>query len=109
MAKTRGDLNGLLVANAGHARCDRESEYLVARGLPCGRPNVELVEVAQVTHFYAKDKLTFAVTAAKHHALDLSIVPNWKEKLLPGRWIRIHRLHATEPGCGKGTLHLVRR
>jgi two-component system LytT family response regulator len=51
---------------------------------------VEFVEVAQVTHFYAKDKLTFAVAEAKHYALDLSIA-ELEQKLSPQRWVRIHR------------------
>jgi two-component system LytT family response regulator len=51
---------------------------------------VEFIDVAQVTHFYAKDKLTFAVTAVKHHALDLTIA-ELEQKLSPQRWVRIHR------------------
>jgi two-component system, LytTR family, response regulator len=51
---------------------------------------VEFVDVADVTHFYAKDKLTFAVTAAKHHALDFSIA-ELETRLPPHRWLRIHR------------------
>jgi two-component system, LytTR family, response regulator len=51
---------------------------------------VEFVEVAEVTHFYAKDKLTFAVTAIKHHALDLTIA-ELEQKLDARRWVRIHR------------------
>jgi two-component system LytT family response regulator len=50
---------------------------------------VEFVELDQVTHFYAKDKLTFAA-AAKHHAVDLTIA-ELEEKLDPKRWVRIHR------------------
>jgi two-component system LytT family response regulator len=51
---------------------------------------VELVDVGEVTHFYAKDKLTFAVTPSKHHALDLSIA-QLESRLPSTRWIRIHR------------------
>jgi two-component system LytT family response regulator len=51
---------------------------------------VEFVDIADVTHFYAKDKLTFAVTPAKHHAIDLSIA-DLETRLPPQRWVRIHR------------------
>lgn len=46
--------------------------------------------MAAVTHFYAQDKLTFAATAGKHHALDLSIA-ELERKLPPRNWVRIHR------------------
>jgi two-component system LytT family response regulator len=51
---------------------------------------VEFVDVAGVSYFYAKDKLTFAVTAARHHALDLSIA-ELEQRLPSRRWLRIHR------------------
>jgi two-component system LytT family response regulator len=51
---------------------------------------VEFVDVAGVTHFYARDKLTFAVTPAKEYALDMSIA-ELEQKLSPRQWIRIHR------------------
>jgi two-component system LytT family response regulator len=51
---------------------------------------VQLVRVADVTYFYARDKLTFAVTASKHHALDLSL-SELEARLAPRQWIRIHR------------------
>jgi two-component system LytT family response regulator len=51
---------------------------------------VEFVDVADVSYFYAKDKLTFAVTGTKHHALDLSLA-ELERRLPPGGWLRIHR------------------
>lgn len=51
---------------------------------------VEFVDLAAVSYVYAQDKLTFAVTPAKHHPLDLSIA-ELEEKLQQGRWVRIHR------------------
>jgi two-component system LytT family response regulator len=51
---------------------------------------VEFVDVSDVTYFYARDKLTFAVTSAKHHAVDLSIT-ELEQRLPPRRWLRIHR------------------
>ena len=64
-------------------------EYLTRIASRVG-DRVEFVDVADVTHFYARDKLTFAATSAKHHAIDLSIA-ELEEKLPPKRWIRIHR------------------
>ena len=68
---------------------ERQPEYLVRVASRVGE-RVEFVEVKEVTHFYAKDKLTFAVTAAKQHALDLSIA-ELEQKLAPPEWVRIHR------------------
>lgn len=51
---------------------------------------VEFVEVADVTHFYAKEKLTYAATAAKHYALDLSI-SDLEQRLDPSQFVRVHR------------------
>ena len=35
---------------------------------------LRFIELAQVTHFYAEDKLTFAVVEGKSHSIDHSIV-----------------------------------
>jgi len=51
---------------------------------------VVFVEVARITHFYAKDKLTFAATASKDYAVDATI-SELEEKLDPAVFIRIHR------------------
>ena len=51
---------------------------------------VVFVEVSKVTHFYAKDKLTFAATASKDYLIDVSI-SDLEEKLDPALFIRIHR------------------
>ena len=68
---------------------DANPDYLARVASRTG-DRVEFVDVSQVTHFYAKDKLTFAVTSAKHYALDVSIV-DLERRLPPRRWIRIHR------------------
>jgi len=67
----------------------REPDYLVRVAARVG-DRTELIDVADITHFYAKDKLTIAVTATREHALDLSIT-ELEQRLSPGRWIRIHR------------------
>jgi len=51
---------------------------------------VVFVEVGKITHFYAKDKLTFAATASKDYAVDATI-SELEEKLDPAVFIRIHR------------------
>jgi two-component system LytT family response regulator len=86
--EARGDVSALLKQVRAMVE-HRAPDYLSRVASRVG-DRVEFVEVAQVTHFYAKDKLTFAVTAAKHHALDLSIA-ELEQKLSPQRWVRIHR------------------
>jgi two-component system LytT family response regulator len=84
----RGDMDSLL-RQVRTILGNREREYLSRVASRVG-DHVEFIEVAQVSHFYAKDKLTFAVTAAKHHPLDLTIA-ELETKLPPNLWVRIHR------------------
>jgi two-component system, LytTR family, response regulator len=87
-AESRGDLVALLQqVRAALAR--PEPEYLVRVASRTG-DRVDFVDVSDVTHFYAKDKLTFAATPAKHYALDLAIV-DLEPRLDPRYWLRIHR------------------
>jgi len=51
---------------------------------------VELIELARVTHFFARDKLTYAATAAKNHVVDQTI-QELEQKLDPRKFVRIHR------------------
>jgi two-component system, LytTR family, response regulator len=51
---------------------------------------IEFIDLAQVTHFFAADKLTFAATGAKNYVVDYSI-QELEEKLDPGRFVRVHR------------------
>ena len=48
------------------------------------------VELRRVTHFYAQDKLTYAVAAGKSYCVDHSIA-ELEKKLDPKKFIRIHR------------------
>jgi len=66
-----------------------EPEYLVRIASRTGA-RVDFVDIADVTHFYAKDKLTFAATQAKHYALDVAIA-DLEPRLDPRQWLRIHR------------------
>src|SRR5580693_5292493 len=51
---------------------------------------IEFIELDQVTHFFASDKLTFAATPAKNFAVDYTI-QELEQKLDPGRFVRVHR------------------
>jgi two-component system LytT family response regulator len=51
---------------------------------------VVFVEVARITHFYAKDKLTYAATSAKDYVIDATI-SELETKLDPALFLRIHR------------------
>jgi two-component system LytT family response regulator len=51
---------------------------------------VEFVELARVSHIFAKDKLTYAATATKNFCLDQTI-SDLEQKLDPRRFVRVHR------------------
>jgi len=48
------------------------------------------IELAQVTHFFAEDKLTFAATAAGNFIVDRAI-NDLERELNPQKFVRIHR------------------
>jgi two-component system, LytTR family, response regulator len=48
------------------------------------------IDLAKVTHFYAGDKLTYAVTEGKPYCVDWTIT-ELERKLDPKRFLRIHR------------------
>ena len=51
---------------------------------------VYLIDLANVTHFFARDKLTYAVSDGKNYAIDQTIA-ELERKLDPRRFVRIHR------------------
>lgn len=51
---------------------------------------IEFIDLAEVTHFFASDKLTFAGTPSKNYAVDYTI-QQLEQKLDPSKFIRIHR------------------
>lgn len=51
---------------------------------------VQFIELSLVTHFAAKDKLTYAVTANKSFVVN-STISELEQKLDPNKFIRIHR------------------
>jgi two-component system LytT family response regulator len=48
------------------------------------------LDLARVTHFYAEDKLTFAMSEGKAHCVDHGI-GQLEKTLDPKKWLRIHR------------------
>jgi two-component system LytT family response regulator len=48
-----------------------------------------LVELARVTHFFSKDKLTFAASGGREHVIDFTLAE--LEERLDRRFVRIHR------------------
>jgi two-component system LytT family response regulator len=51
---------------------------------------VRFIELAQVTHFFAQDKLTYAATAEGQHVVDRTIA-ELEQELDPDHFVRIHR------------------
>ncbi len=51
---------------------------------------IEFIDLANVTHFFAADKLTFAATGVKNYAVDYTI-QELEQKLDPAKFVRIHR------------------
>jgi two-component system LytT family response regulator len=51
---------------------------------------VRLIELAQVTHFFAQDKLTYAATPDGNHIVDRTVA-ELEQELDPARFLRIHR------------------
>ncbi len=72
-----------------HAYSTRNSEYPDRIASRIG-DRVQFIELRLVTHFIAKDKLTFGVTDEKSHVVDSSI-SELEQKLDPKKFIRIHR------------------
>ncbi|HUK33913.1 MAG TPA: LytTR family DNA-binding domain-containing protein [Vicinamibacterales bacterium] len=87
-AESPGDLVALL-QQVRAALTRKEPDYLVRVPSRTGE-RVDFVDVADVTHFYAKDKLTFGATSTKHYVLDLAIA-DLEPRLDPRHWLRIHR------------------
>ena len=78
---------------------DRIQALASASGRPSEYPDriasrigerVEFIELARVTHFFARDKLTYAATSAKNYVVDHTI-QQLEQKLDPRKFVRIHR------------------
>lgn len=74
---------------------------------------ITVIDVRDVTHLYAEDKLTFAATPQRDHVVDQTIA-ELEEKLNPARFVRIHRGtivnldHLAEVHAGFGGRLIVR-
>lgn len=75
-----------LTAAAGAARSPSYPDRVASRV----GDRIEFVDLEQVTHFFASDKLTFAATVAKNYAVDYTI-QELEQKLDPGKFVRVHR------------------
>ena len=51
---------------------------------------MEFLDIARVTHFFSKDKLTYAAAGSREHVIDQSIA-ELEQKLDPRKFVRIHR------------------
>lgn len=58
---------------------------------------VQLVDVANITHFFADDKLTYAATPGRNYVIDESI-HQLETRLDPAKFVRIHRAHLVSLG-----------
>jgi len=74
----------------------RELAAQLSQGRPLERiasrvgERTTLLDVARVTHFVAKDKLTYAVIGRREHVVDLTLA-QLEARLDPRRFLRIHR------------------
>jgi two-component system, LytTR family, response regulator len=75
-----------LTSAAGAARARTYPERIASK---IGE-RIEFIDLDQVTHFFASDKLTYAATAAKHYAVDYTI-QELEQKLDPAKFVRVHR------------------
>jgi two-component system, LytTR family, response regulator len=82
----RGDVRALARELAVQLTPARKLERIASR---VGE-RTTLLDVARVSHFVAKDKLTFAVTAGREHAIDYSLA-QLEDVLDRRRYVRIHR------------------
>ena len=49
-----------------------------------------ILDVARISHFFAQDKLTFAASGGREHAIDFTLA-ELESRLPSGRFVRIHR------------------
>jgi DNA-binding LytR/AlgR family response regulator len=82
----RTDVRALAQALATRLAPARKLERIASR---VGE-RTTLVDVARVTHFVAKDKLTFAVAGGREHVVDQTLA-QLEERLDARRFARIHR------------------
>lgn len=87
-SEPRPDVNALL-QRLSSALQDTKPVYPERIASKIGE-RVEFVDLAKVTHIFAKDKLTYASTQAKEYCVDKTIA-DLEGELDPRRFVRIHR------------------
>jgi two-component system LytT family response regulator len=82
----RGDWHQTLERLAVHLRAAGFLDHLASRA----GDRVQLLPVDEVTHVFARDRGTYAVTAGREHLLDVTLA-DLERKLDPARFLRVHR------------------
>jgi two-component system LytT family response regulator len=85
-AQPRADLRALARELAAELAPGQRLERIASR---VGE-RTTILEVARISHFFSKDKLTFAVINGREHTIDYTLA-RLEEQLDPRRFIRIHR------------------
>lgn len=85
-ADSRPDVRALAKELAAHLAPGRRLERIASR---VGE-RTTLIDVARISHFVARDKLTFAVLNGREHAIDYTLA-QLDERLDSRRFVRIHR------------------
>jgi two-component system LytT family response regulator len=83
------DWNQMLAQIAGALRKVPGAEYPPRIASRLGE-RIQILEVASVTHFFAKDKLVYAAAGDKQHVVDQAIA-ELEQRLDPRQFCRIHR------------------
>ena len=83
------DYRSLLKLLADSLREVRGDHYLERIASRLG-DRLWFIDLSQITHFYAEDKLTYAVYDGKSYAVDYAIA-HLESKLDPKRFVRVHR------------------
>jgi len=80
------DVRGLARELASRLAAPRRLERVASR---VGE-RTTLIDVSRVSHFFSKDKLTFAVERGREHVVDFTLT-ELEQALDPRRFVRIHR------------------
>jgi two-component system LytT family response regulator len=84
--ESRPDVRGLARELAAHLTPGRKLERIASR---VGE-RTTILDVARVSHFVARDKLTFAVVSGRDHVIDYTLA-QLEERLDQRRFVRAHR------------------
>ena len=85
-AHPRADVRALARQLAAELATNRRLERVASR---VGE-RTTILDTARISHFFSKDKLTFAVLNGREHAVDYTLA-QLDDELDPRRFIRIHR------------------